>query len=99
VAVTNGEVYIASLRRLVEEVVASTTPGWKMRDPATMSFSLENGFDPLRRCFESVECVRPPVRTRVLIDDAEVVAGYVASVADHYQLQVACSWDMVVEGC
>jgi SAM-dependent methyltransferase len=67
VAVTNGEAHIASLRRPVEEVVTSTTPGWKMRDPATMSSSLELGFDPLRRCFESVECVRPPVRTQVLV--------------------------------
>ena len=99
VAVTNGDAHIASLRRLVEEIVASTNPGWTMRDPATISFSLENGGDPLRRCFQSVECVRPPVRSQVLIDDAEVIAGYVASVADHYQPQVACPWEQVVQRC
>ncbi len=31
--------------------------------------------------------------------DAEVVAGYVASVGDHYQPQVARPWTEVVEPC
>jgi SAM-dependent methyltransferase len=98
-AVTNGEEHIASLRRLVEDAVATSTPGWKMRDPATAAFSLENGAAPLKEGFESVRCVRPPVATTVLIDDAEVVAGYVASVAGHYQPQVERPWGDVVEDC
>jgi hypothetical protein len=36
----------------------------------------------------SVECVRPPIRSQVIIDDPTVVADYVANVADHYQSQV-----------
>lgn len=98
-AVTNGEAHIASLRNLVETAVAESTPGWRMRDPATIAFSLEEGAVPLQRCFESVNCVRPPVQTRVVIDDAAVVADYVASVADHYQPQVVCPWSTVVDHC
>lgn len=98
-AVTNGEAHIASLRRLVENAVAGSTPGWTMRDPATVAFSLENGTPVLRECFDSVECLRPPVATRVVIDDAEIVADYVASVADHYQPEVNCPWDQVVNEC
>ncbi len=99
-AVTNGEEHIASLRRLVEDAVAISTPGWKMRDPATVAFSLDNGVgsgskNASNRCDASV----PPCRTNVLIDDAEVVAGYVASVADHYQPQVERPWGDVVEDC
>jgi SAM-dependent methyltransferase len=98
-AVTNGEAHIASLRQLVEQAVARSTPGWKMRDPATVAFSLGNGAVPLQACFDTVDCVRPPVEPLVLIDNAAVVAGYVASVADHYQPQVDRPWDDVVEEC
>lgn len=99
VAVTNGEGHIASLRRLVEDAVSESTPGWEMRDPATVAFSLDDGAARLEERFESVRCVRPPVKTKVAIDDAEVVAGYVASVGDHYQPQVGCPWGEVVEEC
>jgi SAM-dependent methyltransferase len=96
--VTNGGSHIASLRRIVESVVQVSTPGWRMIDWATQAFSLDHGLPVLRTAFEQVECLRPPVRSHVVITDATVVADYVASVADAYEGQVAVPWVEVVEG-
>jgi SAM-dependent methyltransferase len=98
VVVTNGAAHIASLRRLVESVVHESTPGWRMVDWATRTFSLDQGRGILQTGFDQVACLRPPITSRVVISDAAVVADYVASVADAYQDQVACPWPVIVEG-
>lgn len=98
VVVTNGVHHIASLRRVVESVVQESTPGWRMADWATRMFSLDEGAQVLRNSFDTVVCVRPPVQSEVVISDADVVADYVASVADAYENEVACAWPEVVEG-
>lgn len=97
VVVTNGAAHIASLRELVESVVQPKNPGWRMVDWATRAFSLDDGEDMLGRAFQSVELVRPPVTSTVIITDADVVADYVASVADAYQDQLTEDWTDVVE--
>lgn len=97
VAVTNGSQHIASLRRLVEAIVDQTAPGWRMMDWATRAFSLDCGGETMREAFDSVECVRPPVRGDVVITDANVVADYVASVGTAYEVEVNRSWAEVVE--
>ncbi len=48
--------------------------------------------------FESVTCVRPGRVAPVIIRDPAVAADYVASVADHYQNEVARPWQDVVAG-
>ena len=68
-----------------------------MFDWATRAFSLDDGGDTLRSAFETVEPVRPPVTSTVMITDADVVADYVASVADAYQDQLTDDWTAVVE--
>lgn len=97
VAVTNGAAHIESLRQLVESVVQPKDPDWRMFDWATRAFSIENGKNTLLTAFDSVELVRPPVTSTVIITDAEVVADYVSSVADAYQDQVTDNWTDVVE--
>jgi SAM-dependent methyltransferase len=97
VAVTNGEGHIASVRALVEAAVAPSQPGWRMLDPATRAFSLESGAAQLEAAFSRVRCLRPTEARQMVIRDAAVVADYVASVADYYQLEVACPWNLVVE--
>lgn len=94
--VTNGAHHMRSLRTLVEAAAAPGAPGWEM-SPSTHAFSLENGAAQLRVAFESVACVRPHGVAPVLIDDADVAAGYVASVADLYQHEVARPWAEVVQ--
>ncbi|MHB8449426.1 MAG: class I SAM-dependent methyltransferase [Mycobacteriales bacterium] len=96
VAVTNGAAHTATLRSLVEEIIAATNPGWRMLDWATQSFSLENGAAQLGTAFASVSCVRPAESGPVVVRDAAVIADYVASVADHYQDQVDRPWSEVV---
>jgi hypothetical protein len=68
-----------------------------MIDWATRAFSLDEGMTILRTAFDSVTCVRPPVRSEVVITDPGVVSDYVASVADAYQHQVEVPWDEIVE--
>ena len=97
VAVTNGAGHMRAIRRLVEAAVRPGTPGWEMRNPSTHVFSLENGPAQLGVAFESVAVVRPPGRAPVRLTDADVAAGVVASVADHYAHEVARPWDEVVE--
>jgi SAM-dependent methyltransferase len=97
VAVTNGSGHIGSLRQLVESAVHERTPGWKMIDWATRAFSLDEGMTILRTAFDSVTCVRPPIRSEVVITDPGVVSDYVASVAAAYQHQVGVPWGEIVE--
>jgi SAM-dependent methyltransferase len=97
VAITNGEAHIASMRALVEDAVHVTDPGWRMLDPATRAFSLENGAAQLEVAFGRVHCVRPAAPGQMVIREAAVIADYVASVADYYQAEVVCEWSSIVE--
>jgi SAM-dependent methyltransferase len=100
VAVTNGRGHMRALRDLVEEAARRGTPGWEMRSPSSAAFSLENGAEPLATAFEDVTVVRAAqVATvaAVALDDAEVAADYVASVADHYEHEVDRPWADVVD--
>jgi SAM-dependent methyltransferase len=99
IAVTNGGQHTRSLRTLVERAVRDgtpETPGWRMR-PATWAFTAENAPAQLGAAFDSVTCVRPASNASVVIRDAAVAAGYIASLADHHQSEVARPWDDVVE--
>lgn len=96
IAVTNSDDHLAPIRRMVERHVA--TPGWRMVAPATAAFSLENGEAQLAAAFEHVRTVRPAVAPAV-VTDADVIAGYVASVADHYEDEVERAWSEVVSAC
>jgi SAM-dependent methyltransferase len=96
VAVTNGSAHTWSLRALVERAVRRETPGWQMR-PATHAFTAENAAAQLGTTFESVTCVRPASMPPVIIRDAAVAAGYVASLADHHQGESARPWNDVAE--
>jgi len=97
VGVTNGARHTRSLRDLVERAVRKGTPGWRM-NPATQAFTAENAAAQLRGAFGTVTCVRPPGQPPVVIHDAAVAADYVASLASHYQDEVARPWPDVVEG-
>jgi hypothetical protein len=68
-----------------------------MVDPAARAFSLDNGQALLEEAFDSVRCVRPDAPMRIVIRDPEVVAGYVASVADYYEADVTRPWAEVTE--
>ena len=96
VAVTNGVRHIASLREVITEAVVNTDPGWTMPTPATHGFNLETGGDALRTAFDQVEVVRPANLAPVRVDDAAIVADYVASVGDIYAHQVRRPWPDVV---
>ena len=96
VAVTNGARHTRSLRALVERAVGKGTPGWRM-NPATQAFTAQNAAAQLRVAFGTVTCVRPPGQPRVVIRDAAVAADYVASLASHYQDEIARPWPDVVE--
>ena len=97
VAVTNGVHNHTELVAMVEDAVGH---GWRLHRPADVGFSLENGAEQLRTAFESVERVDCPPGI-VSVTDADALAGYVASVGDHYGPEVASwtSWDAVVEEC
>jgi ubiquinone/menaquinone biosynthesis C-methylase UbiE len=97
VAVTNGGQHMRSLRDLVETAARVATPEWEWRNPATHAFSMENGGAQLAVAFESVTPVRPQGAAPVKITDASIAADYVASVADHYEEEVARPWAEVVE--
>ena len=94
---TNGRNHMTALRTLVESSVRTATPGWEMRNPSTHAFSLENGEDQLRAAFDHVDVVRPANVPAVVLTDASAAAGYVASVADHYQPETTRPWPDVVE--
>jgi ubiquinone/menaquinone biosynthesis C-methylase UbiE len=88
IAVTNGSQHTRSLRRMVERAVRQETPGWQMR-PATHAFTAENAPAQLSAAFETVTCVRPASNPPVVIRDAAVTAGFVASLADLHQHETA----------
>jgi SAM-dependent methyltransferase len=96
IAVTNGDRHTRSLRALVERAVREEKPGWQMR-PATHAFTAENAAAQLGAAFETVTCVRPASNPPVVIRDAAVAAGYVASLASHHQDETARPWDDVAE--
>jgi SAM-dependent methyltransferase len=92
VAVTNGESNIQEYRELVQAAVGT---GWRMERPAERNFSLENGAEKLMRVFDTVERVACPP-SDVVVTDLTLLAGYIASVADHYGAVVPVPWDEVV---
>ena len=96
IVVTNGVEHLAPLRRLVEGSAA--TPGWSMVAPSASAFSLENGAEQLRSAFDTVRTVRPEVAPAV-VRDPEVIADYVASIADHYEHEVRRPWAEIVASC
>jgi SAM-dependent methyltransferase len=96
IAVTNGGRHTRSLRALVERAVREETPGWQMR-PATHAFTAENAAPQLGAVFQTVTCVRPASTPPVVIRDAAVAAGYVASLADLHQDETTRRWADVVE--
>lgn len=93
VAVTNGFANLIELRRLVEAAVGT---GWQMVRPADTQFSLENGAERLGTAFESVARVDCPP-SALIVDDADALANYVASTADHYESEIDRPWSEVVD--
>lgn len=96
-AVTNGAGHLASLRALVQEAAARLHPGWVWADRLSAAFSLENGSEQLPVAFDDVRCVRPARPGRAVVTDADVVAGYVASVGDVYGRDLRDDWDRLVD--
>lgn len=94
VAITNGQANLAGLSAIVEDAAGNE---WQMRQPADQHFSLENGGAQLSAVFSTVERVDCP-RSDVVVTDIDALAGYVASIADHYEDQVNVPWSDVVEG-
>jgi SAM-dependent methyltransferase len=92
VAVTNSVSNLQELRALVEAAVGT---GWRMLRPADQRFSLENGGELLSAAFDSVARVDCPL-SDLIVADVDALADYVASVADHYEAQVAVPWTLVV---
>lgn len=86
-----------ALRDLVEAAARCSTSGWEMKNPSTHEFSLDNGEAQLRNAFKSVTCVRPERVGLVRLQDADVAADYVASVADQYRDEVTRPWSDVVQ--
>ena len=97
IAVTNGTQCHRELVELIEGVVAH---GWRLRRPADIAFSLENGGDQLRAGFDHVERVDAPFGV-VLVRDAAALGDYVASMGDHYEAEIASwmTWDAVAAEC
>lgn len=93
VAMTNSETNLVELRALVEAAVGT---GWQMVRPADERFSLENGAALLAPAFASVVRIDCP-QTHLVVTDVDAVAGYVASVADYYEDQIAMPWVEVVD--
>ena len=81
IAVTNGEKNQAELVGLLEDVVGH---GWKWQRPSDHAFSLENGASQLATAFDHIRRVDCPPGV-VEVTDAQVLADYLNSVADHYQ--------------
>ena len=97
VVVTNGAAHTRSMRALVEQAARVTDPGWEMRNPSTHAFSLQNGAAQLAVAFDVVECIPLEGAAPVVVDDADLVADYVASVGDHYQHEIERPWSEVVD--
>jgi SAM-dependent methyltransferase len=97
VAVTNGARCHHELVDLIEGVVGH---GWRLKRPADVNFSLENGGDQLRAGFGRVERVDAPFGV-VSVRDAAAFGDYVASMGDHYEAEIAqwTTWDAVVAEC
>jgi len=92
VAVINGAAHIRALRYLIDQASGATL--W----PAARDrFSAENGAGQLAAAFGEVRRTRPDPVHPVVIRDAAVAADYVASLADHYQDDIARPWADVVE--
>jgi SAM-dependent methyltransferase len=96
VVVTNGGGHMRALREIIEGAARASTPGWEMANPSTHVFSLESGADDLSTAFDDVVCVRPADVAAVAFDDADIAAGYTASVGDHYEDEIAVPWSEVV---
>jgi SAM-dependent methyltransferase len=94
VTVTNSRENLRELRALVE---AAAGGGWTMDRPSDRQFSLEHGAEPLGRGFTAVERVDCPA-SELVVTDADAVADYVASTADHYQETLDRPWSEVVDG-
>jgi len=97
VVVTNSDRCHRELVELVEGVVGH---GWRLRRPADVRFSLENGADQLRAGFRQVERLDAPFGL-VRVSSEAALADYVASMGDHYEADVApwMTWDAVVAEC
>ena len=96
VAVTNGAQHMAALRDLVETAARRADRDWVMSRMSTEAFSLENGSDQLATAFDEIRLVLPPNPVTVRIVDPEVVADYVASVADFYESGISQPWTEIV---
>jgi len=96
IAVTNGEANQQVLVAMVEHVVGNGWH-WHRQDRA---FTLENGAVPLATAFDQVERIDAPA-SAVHVTDADVFAGYIASVGDLYEPQVSSgiAWADVVDEC
>jgi len=96
IAVTNGEANQQELVAMVEHVVGNGWH-WHRQDRA---FTLENGAVPLATAFDQVERIDAPA-SAVHVTDADVFAGYIASVGDLYEPQVSSwiAWADVVDEC
>jgi SAM-dependent methyltransferase len=95
IAVTNSASHMRSVHDLIEQAAGRLTPGWQMESPVRV-FTAENGAAQLETAFASVTRMTGG-GAPVIIQDAAVVADYVASVSDHYQDQVTRPWADVVE--
>jgi SAM-dependent methyltransferase len=93
VAITNSASNLQELRALVEAAVGTE---WRMLRPSDQRFSMENGAAQLSSAFSSVVPVDCP-QTHLVVTDIDALAGYVASVADHYEGQVGIPWSEVVQ--
>lgn len=95
VATTASQRNQDELRALIDKAVGG---GWTWRRPSATSFHLEGGAAVLHTAFAEVETLEAPER-RIFVTDADVMADYVASTADHYRgtLPPGRTWDDVVE--
>jgi SAM-dependent methyltransferase len=91
VAVTNGERNTAELLRLIERAVGD---GWSTGRSAMAPFSLESGGALLAGAFDHVERVDCPAGI-VMIEDADAVGAYVATLGDLYGAGVGVPWSDV----
>ena len=95
IAATNSGTTQHELRSLVEDVVGN---GWRWRRPSDDDFSMENGGEQLAVAFDIVERHDyEPTISRVVA--AELVTGYVASVADPYEAETGLVWSDVAAEC
>jgi SAM-dependent methyltransferase len=97
VVVTTGARHLRSLRDLMERAAQVGAPGWRTLAPTGSAFTAENAAAQLGVAFQNVTDVRPSSAGPVIIEDASVAGDYVASLASHYQPQVARPWREVAE--